>query len=81
MNSIIDNRASSESDGFFRHLFFPSPFFRRRLQDHDCDFDHKAKGKEILAKNNPNISIKGWAVSDFGWGGWDSPVSGLPPGC
>ena len=37
---------------FFRHL---------SAQDHDCDFDHKAKGKEILAKNNPNISIKGWA--------------------
>ena len=65
---------------FFRHL---------SAQDHDCDFDHKAKGKEILAKNNPNISIKGWAefhrtlfvaelvpnVSGFRWE--NSPVSGL----
>jgi len=33
----------------------------RHAEDHDCDFDHKAKGKEILAKNNPNISIKGGA--------------------
>ena len=28
-------------------------------QDHNCDFDHKGRGREILAKNNPNISIKG----------------------
>ncbi|CAJ1428933.1 unnamed protein product, partial [Effrenium voratum] len=30
----------------------------RHAEDHDCDFDHKGKGREILAKNNPNISIK-----------------------
>ena len=33
-------------------------------QDHNCDFDHKGKGREILAKNNPNISIKGALVVD-----------------
>lgn len=31
----------------------------RYAEDHDCDFDHKGKGREILAKNNPNISLKG----------------------
>ena len=44
-------------------------------QDHNCDFDHKGKGREILAKNNPNISIKGhesWSArrlktTDFYW--------------
>ncbi|CAE7200175.1 SAP2 [Symbiodinium natans] len=33
----------------------------RHAEDHNCDFDHKGKGREILAKNNPNISIKGGA--------------------
>jgi len=28
----------------------------RYAEDHDCQFDHKAKGREILAKNNPNIT-------------------------
>eukprot|EP00408_Alexandrium_pacificum_P039620 CAMPEP_0171271554 /NCGR_PEP_ID=MMETSP0790-20130122/61291_1 /TAXON_ID=2925 /ORGANISM="Alexandrium catenella, Strain OF101" /LENGTH=248 /DNA_ID=CAMNT_0011740439 /DNA_START=78 /DNA_END=824 /DNA_ORIENTATION=- len=31
----------------------------RYAEDHNCDFDHKGKGREILAKNNPNISSKG----------------------
>jgi len=31
----------------------------RHAEDHDCDFDHKGAGREILAKNNPNISLKG----------------------
>lgn len=31
----------------------------RYAEDHKCDFDHKGKGREILAKNNPNISLKG----------------------
>eukprot|EP00928_Gymnodinium_smaydae_P028331 TRINITY_DN21622_c0_g1_i1.p2 TRINITY_DN21622_c0_g1~~TRINITY_DN21622_c0_g1_i1.p2 ORF type:complete len:246 (+),score=86.38 TRINITY_DN21622_c0_g1_i1:162-899(+) len=31
----------------------------RHAEDHNCDFDHKGKGREILAKNNPNISLKG----------------------
>mmetsp|Transcript_148351 Transcript_148351/g.413274 ORF Transcript_148351/g.413274 Transcript_148351/m.413274 type:complete len:251 (-) Transcript_148351:159-911(-) len=31
----------------------------RYAEDHDCDFDHKGKAREILAKNNPNISLKG----------------------
>mmetsp|Transcript_3797 Transcript_3797/g.11130 ORF Transcript_3797/g.11130 Transcript_3797/m.11130 type:complete len:249 (+) Transcript_3797:91-837(+) len=31
----------------------------RYAEDHNCDFDHKGKGREILAKNNPNISCKG----------------------
>lgn len=31
----------------------------RHAEDHDCDFDHKGRGREILAKNNPNISLKG----------------------
>lgn len=30
----------------------------RHAEDHDCDFDHKGKGREILAKNNPNITVK-----------------------
>mmetsp|Transcript_25581 Transcript_25581/g.51252 ORF Transcript_25581/g.51252 Transcript_25581/m.51252 type:complete len:244 (+) Transcript_25581:138-869(+) len=29
----------------------------RYAEDHDCDFDHKGKGREILAKRNPNVSI------------------------
>jgi len=33
----------------------------RHAEDHNCDFDHKGRGREILAKNNPNISIKGGA--------------------
>lgn len=33
----------------------------RHAEDHDCDFDHKGKGREILAKNNPNITLKGGA--------------------
>jgi len=33
----------------------------RHAEDHNCDFDHKGKGREILAKNNPNISVKGGA--------------------
>ncbi|CAE8636545.1 unnamed protein product [Polarella glacialis] len=31
----------------------------RHAEDHDCIFDHKGKGREILAKNNPNITVKG----------------------
>jgi len=31
----------------------------RHAEDHDCIFDHKTKGREILAKNNPNIVVKG----------------------
>jgi len=31
----------------------------RYAEDHDCDFDHKGRGRDILAKNNPNISSKG----------------------
>jgi len=31
----------------------------RYAEDHDCDFDHKGTGRDILAKNNPNISLKG----------------------
>eukprot|EP00425_Heterocapsa_triquetra_P038608 CAMPEP_0195085044 /NCGR_PEP_ID=MMETSP0448-20130528/25558_1 /TAXON_ID=66468 /ORGANISM="Heterocapsa triquestra, Strain CCMP 448" /LENGTH=363 /DNA_ID=CAMNT_0040118421 /DNA_START=1 /DNA_END=1090 /DNA_ORIENTATION=+ len=30
----------------------------RHAEDHDCDFDHKGRGREILAKNNPNITVK-----------------------
>lgn len=30
-------------------------------EEHNCDFDHKSAAREILAKNNPNISIKGGA--------------------
>jgi len=33
----------------------------RHAEDHNCDFDHKGKGREILTKNNPNISVKGGA--------------------
>jgi len=29
----------------------------RHAEDHDCDFDHKGKGREILAKNNPNVAV------------------------
>jgi len=29
----------------------------RHAEDHNCDFDHKGKGREILAKNNPNVAI------------------------
>mmetsp|Transcript_46532 Transcript_46532/g.134037 ORF Transcript_46532/g.134037 Transcript_46532/m.134037 type:complete len:239 (-) Transcript_46532:45-761(-) len=29
----------------------------RYAEDHQCDFDHKGKGREILAKNNPNVAI------------------------
>lgn len=31
----------------------------RYAEEHNCDFDHKSAGREILAKNNPNISVKG----------------------
>lgn len=31
----------------------------RYAEDHNCDFDHKGRGRDILAKNNPNISLKG----------------------
>mmetsp|Transcript_46906 Transcript_46906/g.101915 ORF Transcript_46906/g.101915 Transcript_46906/m.101915 type:complete len:234 (+) Transcript_46906:89-790(+) len=31
----------------------------RHAEDHDCNFDHKGRGREILAKHNPNISVKG----------------------
>jgi hypothetical protein len=31
----------------------------RYAEDHNCDFDHKSRGREILAKQNPNISVKG----------------------
>lgn len=34
----------------------------RYAEDHNCDFDHKGRGREILAKNNPNISLKGGGV-------------------
>lgn len=30
----------------------------RYAEDHDCNFDHKGKGREILAKNNPNVAVK-----------------------
>mmetsp|Transcript_71381 Transcript_71381/g.149171 ORF Transcript_71381/g.149171 Transcript_71381/m.149171 type:complete len:234 (+) Transcript_71381:74-775(+) len=29
----------------------------RYAEDHNCDFDHKGKGREILAKNNQNVAI------------------------
>lgn len=29
----------------------------RYAEDHNCDFDHKGKGREILAKNNPNVAV------------------------
>ena len=52
-----------------------NPAVQPAAQDHNCDFDHKGKGREILAKNNPNISIKGhesWSArrlktTDFYW--------------
>jgi hypothetical protein len=28
----------------------------RYAEDHNCDFDHKGKGRDILRKNNPNIA-------------------------
>lgn len=31
----------------------------RYAEDHDCDFDHKSRGREIIAKANPNIVNKG----------------------
>lgn len=31
----------------------------RYAEDHNCIFDHKTRGREILAKNNPNISGNG----------------------
>lgn len=30
----------------------------RYAEEHNCDFDHKGAGREILAKNNPNITAK-----------------------
>jgi hypothetical protein len=27
----------------------------RHAEDHDCDFDHKSKGREIIAKANPQL--------------------------
>lgn len=33
----------------------------RHAEDHECGFDHKGRGREILAKNNPNITVKGGA--------------------
>eukprot|EP00439_Symbiodinium_sp_Y106_P067456 s751_g11.t1 len=42
--------------------------FQLSRTDHNCDFDHKGRGREILAKNNPNISIKGGAPAVLdGW--------------
>jgi len=31
----------------------------RYAEEHDCDFDHKTRGREIIAKANPNIVSKG----------------------
>jgi len=31
----------------------------RYAEDHDCQFDHQKKGRDILAKNNPTIFNKG----------------------
>lgn len=31
----------------------------RHAEEHDCDFDHKSRGREIIAKANPNIVNKG----------------------
>eukprot|EP00747_Dinoflagellata_sp_TGD_P165631 gnl/TRDRNA2_/TRDRNA2_187167_c0_seq1.p1 gnl/TRDRNA2_/TRDRNA2_187167_c0~~gnl/TRDRNA2_/TRDRNA2_187167_c0_seq1.p1 ORF type:complete len:260 (+),score=84.87 gnl/TRDRNA2_/TRDRNA2_187167_c0_seq1:57-782(+) len=31
----------------------------RYAEEHNCDFDHKKAGREILEKQNPNISLKG----------------------
>lgn len=31
----------------------------RYAEDHNCMFDHKARGREILAKNNPSLSASG----------------------
>jgi hypothetical protein len=28
----------------------------RHAEDHNCDFDHKGKGRDILRKNNPNVT-------------------------
>jgi len=28
----------------------------RYAEDHNCNFDHKGKGREIIAKNNPNVT-------------------------
>lgn len=31
----------------------------RYAEEHECDFDHKSRGREIIAKANPNIVNKG----------------------
>merc|ERR1712045_569418 len=30
----------------------------RYAEEHDCTYDHKGKGREVLAKQNPSISDK-----------------------
>lgn len=36
----------------------------RHAEDHDCDFDHMGRGRKILAKNMPNIAVKGHGLLD-----------------
>eukprot|EP00929_Paragymnodinium_shiwhaense_P054653 TRINITY_DN27405_c0_g1_i1.p1 TRINITY_DN27405_c0_g1~~TRINITY_DN27405_c0_g1_i1.p1 ORF type:complete len:245 (-),score=88.35 TRINITY_DN27405_c0_g1_i1:193-927(-) len=36
----------------------------RYAEEHNCEFDHKARGREILAKNNPNLSAPGGGALD-----------------
>jgi len=34
----------------------------RHAEDHECDFDHQAMGKDMLSKNNPKLQAKQWEL-------------------